>query len=183
MGKWWLLPLMETEMVQLPDPAEPRTQQQLRPSTSADIKNTSVYWFLASRQASSSLHQGSSNQQQVLHKGKIHCFADQWSLVSAWDHRPEWYCQHNLNVLVTQTSGLHGCADCRRQPMDSPDWPRKGYSSREIHTNPHCVAGVLSLLKHKVILPTGTRIFCGHDLSAKACAAWVGFRAVDKCFG
>lgn len=65
------IPLMETEAIQFSDPAEPRTQHHLNPSFSAHIKNTSLYWFLASRQASSSLHQASSTQQQVLHRGEI----------------------------------------------------------------------------------------------------------------
>lgn len=157
MQKWWHC--LSWKPVQLPDPAEPRPQKQLRPSTSAHIKNTSMHsLFLALRQASSSLHQASSNQQQVLRRGQTALCSRSVILVSAWCHRPEPYWQHNLNVLVMWTPHLHGCADQRSSPWALPDHGRDAAAGKAAYWASLCCWGII-MIKHQVILSAGTRFF------------------------
>lgn len=152
------LPLSET--VHLLDPAEPRTQHQLRPSASGHRINTSMCQFLASRQASSSLHQVSIDQQPVLYGGEIPLFCG--SVISSFCTRPQ-----TRTILPARSECLGDVDISPARPCWSEvaaHWlscvtMEEMQQQRKLLTNPHCVAGDVTMIKHQVILSTGTRGF------------------------
>lgn len=159
MWKWCVLPLMETETVQLPDPAEHRTLQQLRPSTSAYIKNTSMYFLPQGKPARHYIREAATSSKSSTEVRSLFC---RW-VISGFCMAPQ-----TRTTLLTQS-------ECLGDMDTSPAWlcwsegtahglswlTREGMQQQgQLHTKPHCVVGVLSWssLKHQVILSNRNQV-------------------------